>query len=466
MSLKRQRNSSTLKNLRRSYPITTREPGEIIAHGPTGAIRVDQFLAHATALARQLPDHQYIINLAADRYTFFLGFCAAVIAGQCTLMPQNRQPQTLQRLANKYPDCYAFGDTGLQDIHCFDGDIGVPPADAIDPAVPDIPDHQLCAIAFTSGSTGDATPNRKYWKTIRVSTQSNIGLMVGDVTDPVSLLATVPPQHMWGFETSILLPLFSNVAVSYHTPLFPQDIFDALESLPEPRALVSSPIHLAALLDANIAAIRIDRIFSATAPMSAQLAQNLEQYFGARVIEIFGCSEAGTLAVRHTASESLWRLSKSFSLEVGENRTLIKAEHLPEDVVLQDVVELVDDHRFRWLGRHQDMVNIAGKRGSLADLNNRLNAIPGVIDGVIFMPDDNSKRLAALVVAPGMEPSDILDKLRLGIDPAFLPRPIFLVPMLPRQETGKLARKIVVELFETAKKNRTHKDAGLADKST
>jgi acyl-coenzyme A synthetase/AMP-(fatty) acid ligase len=100
------------------------------------------------------------------------------------------------------------------------------------------------------------------------------------------------------------------------------------------------------------------------------------------------------------------------------------------------------------------MVNIAGKRGSLADLNHRLNAIPGVVDGVIFMPDENSGRLAALVVAPDLQPSDILEKLRSGIDPAFLPRPLYKVPMLPRQETGKLARKIVVELFAQTKRSR------------
>ena len=50
-----------------------------------------------------------------------------------------------------------------------------------------------------------------------------------------------------------------------------------------------------------------------------------------------------------------------------------------------------------------------------------------------------------------MERSAILDALREAIDPAFLPRPLYLVPMLPRQETGKLARKMVLDLFETAR---------------
>ena len=95
------------------------------------------------------------------------------------------------------------------------------------------------------------------------------------------------------------------------------------------------------------------------------------------------------------------------------------------------------------------MINIAGKRGSLAHVNPRLAQVPGVVDGVIFLPSEDSKRLAALVVAPGLEPSAILDALKEAIDPAFLPRPLYMVPMLPRQETGKLARKMVLDLFET-----------------
>ena len=164
------------------------------------------------------------------------------------------------------------------------------------------------------------------------------------------------------------------------------------------------------------------------------------------------------MARRNTAQESLWQLSDTLSLEVGEDRTLVRGSHLPEDVVLQDKLEMAGDKQFRWLGRNQDMINIAGKRGSLADLNHRLMALPDVIDGVIFLPDEDSKRLAALVVAPGMQASDILEQLKPSIEPAFLPRPIYIVPMLPRQETGKLARKIIVELFEKMRRARAQQD--------
>ena len=97
------------------------------------------------------------------------------------------------------------------------------------------------------------------------------------------------------------------------------------------------------------------------------------------------------------------------------------------------------------------MVNIAGKRASLVELNRHLNALPGVEDGVIFIPDPEAKRLAALVVAPGLKRSDILRGLSDNIDPAFLPRQLRLVPALPRQETGKLPRKAVLELFASCR---------------
>jgi acyl-coenzyme A synthetase/AMP-(fatty) acid ligase len=314
-------------------------------------------------------------------------------------------------------------------------------------------------MVFTSGSTGESTAHRKYWHTLQAGAVANRACYgIGD--ERIYMLATVPPQHNWGLETSVMLPLVANVAVSGETPLFPQDIADALNRLPEPRALVSSPIHLDALLQSGIGGIRVDRILSATAPMSTQLARQLELRFSSRVNEVFGCTEAGSLASRATASESLWHIAAPFTFDVLDNKVRISAEHLPEPVDLNDIVELVGDSAFRWLGRDQDMINIAGKRGSLAHLNHRLTRIPGVLDGVIFLPSEDSRRLAALVVAPGLEPSAILDALKEAIDPAFLPRPLYLVPMLPRQETGKLARKMVLNLFET--RRRLSEDDGKA----
>jgi len=275
-------------------------------------------------------------------------------------MPSNRQQQTVQQVADDYADCYLLGEISIDGLERFDADFDslATTASAVD--VPEIPLHQLCAILFTSGSTGKPTPNRKYWKTLVAGTQGNIALLMQNQEARLNLLATVPPQHMWGFETSILLPLFANIAVSHVTPFFPQDIAEALMSLPEPRALVSSPIHADALLSADVEKVRVHRIYSATAPMSVELARQLEQHFDAQVVEVFGCSEAGTMARRNTASESLWQLSDTFSLEVGEDRTLVKGSHLPEDVVLHDKLEMTGDKQFRWLGRNQDMINIAG----------------------------------------------------------------------------------------------------------
>jgi acyl-coenzyme A synthetase/AMP-(fatty) acid ligase len=113
----------------------------------------------------------------------------------------------------------------------------------------------------------------------------------------------------------------------------------------------------------------------------------------------------------------------------------------------------VGPERFLLHGRTADLVNIAGKRTSLASLNYHLNSIPGVLDATFVVPQDAGDgvtRLAALVVAPALTPETVLAGLRQRIDPAFLPRPVCMVNALPRNETGKLPRAEVEALVAKA----------------
>jgi acyl-coenzyme A synthetase/AMP-(fatty) acid ligase len=430
-------------------PLTHRSADDNIALCNGIAVRVDEFIGRAVALSERLPDIPYVINLCSDRYEYLLGFCAAAIAGQCTLMPPNRQKQTTLGIAKEYEGAYALGGQCIDGIKSFAlDDIGNSRAIS---DMPRIPDEQLCAIAFTSGSTGEPKPNRKYWKTLRTSTADTADLILGIPDKTFNFVATVPPQHMWGLEMSVLFPMLTNVAISSKTPFFPPDILAALEELPRPRAIVSSPVHLNALINADLPGIEIDRIYTATAPMPVELAQRLEEKFSAHVIDVFGCSESGIIAARRVTSSTEWQLARTITLEGSGDSTLIVSDRLEEPVRLNDRVKLLDEGRFVWVGRDEDMVNIAGKRASLVELNRHLNALPGVEDGVIFIPDPEAKRLAALVVAPGLKRSDILRGLSDNIDPAFLPRQLRLVPALPRQETGKLPRKAVLELFASCR---------------
>lgn len=407
-------------------------------------IETQQFIKQVVAVAANLPQQAFVFNLCTDRYQYLVGFCAAMLAGQCTLMPPNRLPATLQQLAQQYPDNYSLTDSDPKLAPVF----AKSSSNEADFIVPVIPDAQLCAVAFTSGSTGAPAPNLKYWKTLHNSTCGNAELMLPGHGERLNLVATVPPQHMWGMETSILLPLFANVAISDQTPFYPQDIADAMQRLPAPRALVSSPVHLNVLCKSKVDLVELSYIFSATAPMSQELAHQLEKQFSAQLVEIFGSSESGIVARRQTSKETLWQVSDLFTLTIDdEGAATVDAEHLPGPVLISDVIELAGERHFRWLGRHQDMLNIAGKRGSLADLNRRLLAIDGVQDGVMFLRADQSDRLAAMVVAPGKQARQILAELKTEVEAVFLPRPLLLVDSLPRLETGKLTQRDILQKF-------------------
>ena len=61
-------------------------------------------------------------------------------------------------------------------------------------------------------------------------------------------------------------------------------------------------------------------------------------------------------------------------------------------------------------------------------------------------------RLAAAVVAPGLERGGGHRTLRQRIDPVFLPRPLLMVERLPRNATGKLPQQALQALRRRARR--------------
>ena len=438
----------------RPQPLAVGYGDRTVALDGNGRTDLDTFLGHVRGVAAVLPAGRHAVNLCEDRYRFLVAFCAVALRGQVTLLPSSRAPAVVTGVLAQYADSYSLGDGLLEAVP--PGHWLLPePLPALAGEAPAIDESAIVAIGFTSGSTGHPKPNPKTWAAFRASTGQNLAALesLWQGHAMANVVATVPPQHMYGMELSVLLPLLGPAGLHVGRPFFPQDVARVLEETPEPRLLATTPVHLRALVESGVRLPPLCGIVSATAPLSQELAAAAEASFGCEVREVFGSTETCVIARRRTARETAWTPLPGVSVHPRPDGALVSATHLPLPVTLADLVELEDDGRFHLRGRQADLLEIAGKRASLGDLTWRLLAIPGVLDGVMLQLDEGDAggvaRIAALVVAPALDAAAILAMLRESIDPVFLPRPLRCVPALPRSETGKLPRAELLKLLRT-----------------
>ena len=427
---------------------------------------MSQFLVDVRRLARAFPPCTHVLNACTDRYHFTVGLAAAVVSGRVSLLPSSQAPQMTRQLGAFAPDAICLTDEA--DCRMELPRLLYPPEPpgrsaedaataAVAQEVPQVDRAQLAAYVFTSGSTGTPLPHRK-----------SFGPLVGCVREEArrlglsgaarwAILATVPPQHMYGFESSVLLALGCGHAMCAERPFYPADIAAGLGRLPRPRALVTTPVHLRALLGSGVELPAVDLLLCSTAPLARQLAADAERRFEARLLEIYGSTETGQIAIRRTTHTPEWQLWTGVSLELEADGSRARGGHIEQPTLLPDVLEMTGPASFLLHGRASDLVNIAGKRSSLAYLNHQLNSIPGVEDGAFFHgaePSDSHTgvaRVAACVVAPALDAARLLEALRERIDAVFLPRPLLFVARLPRNDSGKLPLAALQSLAAQAK---------------
>ena len=434
----------------------------VVAVRAGAALLVEDYLRDVAQLAARLPNRKYVVNFCGDRYEFAVALAAAMSRQQICLLPPAQAPHLLLSLAQRYPDLYAVCDEPVDvPLECVTRPrsgtcrVGRAPELAF-------PASQIAAVAFTSGSTGEPSPHVKTWGHLMAGAAAEAQRFDLCGTERITLIGTVPAQHMYGFESTVLMALHNGLTLYAGRPFYPADVRDALAAQPGERVLVTTPVHLRALLAEQQTLPRLRLIVCATAPLAPAMATEAEARYGAPVHEVYGFTEAGMVATRRTTDGPTWHTLAGVELREDHAGVWVSGGHVPKPVLATDMLELQNAHAFILHGRNADLINVAGKRTSLAYLNQQACSIEGVRDAVFHMPEeraDEVTRVTAFFVAPDLSRAQVLSALRARIDAAFLPRPLYLVEALPRNATGKITREALLELAQACASSKERRES-------
>ncbi len=417
--------------------------------------------AASVVLAQRLEEASTVCNLCSSRVGFLVTWLAALRRGCLQLLPPSGGHADLIAILKSAADPVIVVDDArllqpqwAEHARCM---VHSPQAQSSAPSDvslawnPDL-DAPLLRL-YTSGSTGAPEPQIKtlgqFARGAQVLAARLDQEVEGGLAAVRSIVCSVPPQHMFGVETSVMLSLVAAIPVVDRRPLLPADVHAAFEHCADGAAWIATPLHLRALAQSGVALPHCRLVLVSTMPLAPALAAQVETLARAPVAEIYGSTETGVVAMRRGALDPRWRPVQGVRIESEGECTRAWGTHFPSPQTLADQVELDAQGGFALLGRRGDLIKIAGRRASLAGLNLLLQDLPGLTDGVFYLPATGAPAERLVLIHAG-EPLDRAAAeawLRERIDPVFLPRTIIRVERLPRTEGGKLPRAALDQIY-------------------
>ena len=411
------------------------------------AISMLQFRGDVQRQMAALQQPGDVLITASGRYAFSVALLAAWLAGHGVVLPANHRPETLQQLRKKFTFACECDRDWEASLHAADR------VEGHGSWTVELAGDLEALRIFTSGSAGEPV---RIDKTLASLCEEAQVLCRQFAWPDGAVVATVPPQHLYGLTFSILLPWFLGAAWIDEVPLYPLDILHAVRSS-HGKTLISVPAQYQAMLQHGTGLHGVFCVTSAAA-MPARLAREWQRQSGNDLLEIYGSTETGVIASRRQLAEPAWSALPQVNLSVARGVLQVCSPFSgagpATPVQAGDRVELLSDGRFHLLGRADAIVKVAGRRVSLTRVESSLLDCHGVLDAaVVAMPAPGQMReveICAAVVAH--DPSEasvysLRDRLRDHLDAVEVPRRIVFVEQLPRSARGKLSVDAVRRLF-------------------
>lgn len=434
--------------------------GALVATGTVPRTALE-LLRDVAAIARALPPGvggREVVLVAEDRYLFAAALLACTARGAVAALPPSAQAEMVREIRHRDDVATVLHDRpGMPGI-----DLGAVVRGAVsDPLptfapLPPLDAARTIVDVYTSGTTG--TPMRCPKTAGQLIGEADTLRAMFAIAPGTSILPTVPPHHVYGLLFGVLLPLVSGASFTRETVLHGEPLA-ALARRDGSRVLVSVPAHLRALRSLEAGALpTFDRVFSSGAPLPRETWDDLRARFGWRVTSAYGSSETGGIAYRD-APDDPWTPFSGVTIAVGDDgRLLVDSPFVdpgePRPFATGDRVERVGEHGFHLLGRADGVLKIAGTRVSIAELEHRLLAVPGIGDAAVLAVDVGGARgtevWAVVASTVHRDARSVREALLPFLEPVVLPRRVRIVDALPRDPNGKLRRDALRALFDPA----------------
>lgn len=418
----------------------------------------------ALALAPRLPEGHAVCNLCSSYLAFLITWVATLRRNLTLVLPPSRGAADLHRvisLTNQpvllITDNDVRTDINTPWLHCL-------PCSLAQQIQPDTRlswetnlDEARITL-YTSGSTGAPEPRSRSLAQLFAGALQ-LGSRLGQtLTRSPSenleafdhIVSSVPPQHMFGIETMLMLSITFNKPVIDRRPLLPADIQDAMTYRHGKAAWIATPLHLQALSRAAVKLESCSVALTSTMPLSREIAQKTETLIKGPVIEIYGSTETGALATRRTATTSVWTQLDSVGLDFNAEYSRASGQHFDSPQVISDQLEPMNTRQFKLIGRNSDVIKIGGRRTSLAALNTILQEIDGIDDAAFIATNRDARERPVLIYSKTstITPVQIKSALKARIDPVFLPRVLICVDRIPRNERGKVIYADLMAIYQ------------------
>ncbi|WP_297518340.1 AMP-binding protein [Flavobacterium sp.] len=186
---------------------------------------------------------------------------------------------------------------------------------------------------------------------------------------------------------------------------------------------------------------QIKKLIVGGARINAVLEQQLMQ-LPTQVFETYGMTETITHIAAKRVGEKAFTVLPHVTISYDERNCLvIHAPHIiaEETVVTNDLVELVNENQFVFLGRIDNIINSGGVKILPEQVEHKLD---GKLDRRFFISSEEDAELGdkVVLIVEG-EPFDISPQIFDVLDKYERPKAIHFIPQFTETENGKIIRK-------------------------